>query len=121
MFGLLNVGRVIGALFATTAVMLGAYAAHAITDPLAAMAVDKAANYQLIHAIALIVATFLQGRIALISRLCFTVGMVLFCGSIEVKYLLHLNDLSKFAPTGGVLLMVAWLALGLCGATKYPK
>ena len=117
----LNYWRLTGAFFAATAVMLGAYAAHAVQDPSVATTIERAANYQLIHAFALIVATLFGGRIALISRSCFAAGIVLFCGSIECKYLLHLNDLGKLAPTGGILLMIAWLTLGLCTVTKYSR
>jgi uncharacterized membrane protein YgdD (TMEM256/DUF423 family) len=121
MFKELNYWRLAGALFAVTAVVLDAYAAHGIDDPNIKMTIERAANYQLIHAFALIVASLFQGRLAWISCRCFAVGIVLFCGSIECKYLLHFNDLGKLAPTGGILLMVAWLTLGLCTVAKYPR
>jgi uncharacterized membrane protein YgdD (TMEM256/DUF423 family) len=45
-------------------------------------------------------------------------GIVLFCGSIELKYLFSLNQATVVAPTGGVALMLGWLMLGVSALTR---
>lgn len=93
------------------AVALGATAAHALSDPQAALAVERAANYQLIHSVVLLVATCIPGRAAAWARWLLLLGIMLFCGAIYAKYLLHIIPAAKLAPTGGVLLMAGWLTL----------
>ena len=108
----------IAALLGLTAVALGAVAAHAVADPQAAQALERASLYQLIHAVVLLYATGLSGKWALLARSMLLVGIVLFCGSIEVKYLLSLPQVVVVAPTGGVALMLGWLMLGVCALTR---
>jgi uncharacterized membrane protein YgdD (TMEM256/DUF423 family) len=45
-------------------------------------------------------------------------GIVLFCGSIELKYLLSITQAAAVAPTGGVALMLGWLMLGISALTR---
>ncbi len=106
-----NLWRSAAGLLGMSAVALGATAAHALNDPQAALAVERAANYQLIHAIVLLVTTFMSGRAATLARWLFLLGILLFCGAIYAKYLLHVVAAAKLAPTGGILLMAGWLTL----------
>ncbi|MDO8695452.1 MAG: DUF423 domain-containing protein [Sheuella sp.] len=103
--------RIVAGLLGLTAVMIGAAAAHALHDTQAISAVERASNYQLAHAIVLMVACLIPGRAAQLSRWCFVAGILLFSGSIYAKYLLDLAGATKFAPTGGILLMLGWLSL----------
>lgn len=103
----------IASLLGLLAVGIGAIASHALTDPKAVAALEKAALYQLIHAVVLLYASQLKGRVAQVCRWLFLFGIVLFSGSIELKYLFALNAATVVAPTGGVCLMLAWIALGL--------
>lgn len=103
--------RFAAGLLGLSAVMIGAIAAHALSDPQAVISVERAANYQLIHAVLLAVTTVLTGRIAGLSRWCLLSGMFFFSGSIYAKYGFGLVDATKIAPTGGVLLMLGWLSL----------
>jgi uncharacterized membrane protein YgdD (TMEM256/DUF423 family) len=100
----------LGAVFGLLAVIAGAMAAHAISDPHAAAMVEKAALYALLHA-GLLVVWSGTGVLALVIRLTMTGGIVLFSGSIIGKYVFDLYALSALAPTGGVLLMVGWALL----------
>lgn len=109
---------VIAALFGLTAVALGAVAAHAVADAQAAQALERASLYQLIHALVLLYATGLSGKAALLARALFVVGMVLFCGSIELKYLFSVPQAAAFAPAGGIALMLGWLMLGVSALTR---
>ena len=106
-----DVWRILAGLMGLTAVMIGAVAAHALQGQQAIIAVERASTYQLTHAVILMVATLISGRAAQWSRWCFLAGILLFSGSIYAKYFFDLADATKFAPTGGVLLMLGWLSL----------
>ena len=103
----------VAALLGLMGVALGAIAAHALADPKAIAAIEKAAIYQLIHALVLIMSTLLAGTIVQWSRVFFLIGIFLFCGSIELKYLLNLPHVTVVAPTGGICLMLGWVLLGI--------
>ena len=103
----------IAAFLGVIAVAMGAVAAHALTDPKAIAAIEKAAIYQLIHALVLIMSTLLSGTIVQWSRVFFLIGIFLLCGSIELKYLLNLQHVTVVAPTGGICLMLGWVLLGI--------
>jgi len=105
----------VAALMGLLAVALGAIASHALAEAKAISAIEKAALYQLIHTLALLFALQLNGRAAQWSRWFFFIGIVLFCGSIELKYLFDLPGATVVAPTGGVGLMLGWVMLGIAG------
>jgi hypothetical protein len=109
---------VTAALLGLTAVALGAIAAHTVAEAQAAQALERASLYQLIHALALLYATGLPGKAALLARGLLLIGIVLFCGSIELKYLFSLPQATAVAPTGGVALMLGWLMLGVSALTR---
>ena len=109
---------VTAALLGLTAVALGAIAAHAIAEAQAAQALERASLYQLIHALAILYATGLPGKAALLARSLLLIGIVLFCGSIELKYLFSLTQATAVAPAGGVALMLGWLMLGVSALTQ---
>lgn len=106
------------ALLGLTAIALGAFAAHAVTEVQAAQALERASLYQLIHALVLLYATGLPGKAALLARSLLLAGIVLFCGSIELKYLFSMPQATAVAPTGGVALMLGWLMLGVSALTR---
>ena len=110
--------RFIAALLGLSAVALAAVAAHAIADPKAAQAVERAALMQLIHAVLLLYATSLSGLFPSLARWFTLAGVTLFCGGIYAKYLLGILAASTVAPAGGIALMLGWLMLGLASLTK---
>lgn len=101
------------ALLGLIAVGIGAIAAHAVADPRAVAALEKAALYQLIHAVVLLFASQLTGRLAQLSRWLMLIGIILFCGSIELKYLFAVQNATIVAPSGGISLMLGWVTLGV--------
>lgn len=109
--------RVVAGLLGLTAVALGAVAAHALADPHASAAVERAATYQLIHAVVLWLATLCGGWPGRCARWALLAGMALFCGAIYAKYLLGFGSAVSVAPTGGIALMIGWLMLALSGLT----
>ena len=109
---------IIASLFGATAVATAAYAAHGIPDPTALRIVSSGVQMQGWHALALL-ATALWvpkgGWVAHAAGVAFTLGLILFCGSM---YALGLAAMSSglLAPTGGFLLMIGWLLLGASAA-----
>lgn len=103
------------------AVGLGAIASHVVIDSKAVSAIEKAALYQLIHAVVLLFASQMHGQLAKISRWLLLIGIVLFCGSIELKYLFDISKATIVAPSGGICLMLGWLILGAAGMKQKVK
>ena len=102
------------------AVAMAAVAAHALPqrlDPRSLAAVRSAIDMQAWHAIALVLTGLwllrLDGPAAVAATLAgaaFTLGVLLFCGTIYAGDLAGVH-LGAAAPIGGILLMVGWLML----------
>ena len=91
------------------AVVMGAVAAHAITDTHAAAMAEKASLYQLIHAVMLV---YLSDKPQYrVTQVLFLAGTVLFCGALDLKAMTGCAWATRPAPFGGVSLMLGWLAL----------
>ncbi|KAI4597668.1 hypothetical protein KJ359_004372 [Pestalotiopsis sp. 9143b] len=118
----------LGAFYGGTAVMLGAFGAHGlkktINDPQRLQNWNTAAQYQLIHSVATLVATrgLRHGRGA---GALFVGGMTLFSGSL---YLLTLDPqkyrkMGPVTPVGGLALIAGWaaLAIGALAGPRVPK
>lgn len=105
---------VLGSLAGLGAVAMAAFAAHGIADPTAQRIVGSGVQMQGWHALALLATALWAprgGRLAHAAGAAFTLGLILFCGSV---YALGLAAMSWgfLAPTGGLLLMLGWLLLG---------
>jgi uncharacterized membrane protein YgdD (TMEM256/DUF423 family) len=114
----------LGAVFGGSAVVLGAFGAHALRARLAETALQTwqtAVTYQFTHALALLVVGLwlrfiVPGGIGAARSLdfagvAFAVGVVLFSGSL---YLLALGGprwLGPVTPLGGIAFIAGWLAL----------
>ncbi|MBG4271876.1 DUF423 domain-containing protein [Pseudomonas aeruginosa] len=114
----------LAAFFGFTGVALGAFAAHGLKKQLSAeyLAVfQTGVHYQLIHALALfgvaLLATRLDGRLdgRLVSAAggLFTLGILLFSGSLYLLALSGVGKLGIVTPFGGVSFLAGWLCLGL--------
>lgn len=112
--------------FALTAVILGAFGAHAlktILTPDKLLSFETGVRYQLIHALALIMLALyhqqnasnlnLYKGIGFVAHF-FIVGSFLFCGSIYGLAYLSLTDskwsmvLGPITPLGGLSFMLGW-------------
>jgi uncharacterized membrane protein YgdD (TMEM256/DUF423 family) len=100
-----------------SAVLLGAFGAHALRGTLDAQAVElwhTAVNYHMWHALALTLAVvFGRGRSAAVARFAFAFGIVLFSGSLYALALGAPRWTGIVTPFGGVAFIVGWIALGL--------
>ena len=97
------------------AIVMGAIAAHTIADIQMAALAEKASLYQLIHAVLLLWFADRQGRFFGWARYLFLIGIVLFCGTLYIKALTGWALVTKFAPTGGMSFMAAWLMVAIAG------
>lgn len=104
-----------------SAVVLGAFGAHALRDVLDARGSElwhTAVQYHFWHALALGLAVFLGGRGARWAALAFALGIVLFSGSLYALALGAPRWCGAITPLGGVAFIVGWIALGLAARPR---
>jgi uncharacterized membrane protein YgdD (TMEM256/DUF423 family) len=112
---------VTGAVLLALAVVFGAFGAHALREQLTASAMltvyEKAVFYHFIHALGLLLVSFLPrtGTFSdfATSLVCglLLAGVVLFSGSLYVMALTGVRALGAITPLGGLAFIAAWLAL----------
>jgi uncharacterized membrane protein YgdD (TMEM256/DUF423 family) len=123
------VNRSIGiaaAAFGATAVMLGAFGAHALRghiDDAALQIWHTAVEYQFWHALALLALATLappSPRAARLAALSFSVGIALFSGSLYALALGAPRWIGAITPCGGAAFIAGWILLGCacCGAAR---
>jgi uncharacterized membrane protein YgdD (TMEM256/DUF423 family) len=99
-----------------SAVMFGAFGAHALRNVLDAAHHElwhTAVEYHFWHALALVlVVAFGQGNASRVAIWSLGLGIVLFSGSLYGLALGAPRWLGIVTPFGGVAFMVGWLALG---------
>jgi uncharacterized membrane protein YgdD (TMEM256/DUF423 family) len=108
----------IGAVSGFLGVALGAFGAHGLpkdTPPQALEWWKTAAQYHLIHALALLLAglTSLHGPRVDLAGWCFLAGTLIFSGTLYAMTLGAPRILGAVTPIGGVLLLAGWVALAL--------
>jgi uncharacterized membrane protein YgdD (TMEM256/DUF423 family) len=109
----------LGALNALMSVVAGAYGRHGALDPGGREMFAIAVQYQMAHALALLAVAWLAARdsgarllsVANFAGAAFTLGILLFSGSLFWFGLYGLVPVEGAAPTGGFLMMAGWLAL----------
>jgi uncharacterized membrane protein YgdD (TMEM256/DUF423 family) len=111
--------------FGFTGVAAGAFGAHALRARLAPdlLAVfETAARYQMYHALALLAAALLAARFpsrrARVAGWLFTVGIVVFSGSLYLLALTGVRVLGAVTPLGGLCFLAGWIALGLAAGAS---
>lgn len=99
-----------------SAVLLGAFGAHALKgllDPKALELWHTAVDYHVWHALALGLAMGLgQGRSGRVSMAGFGIGIVLFSGSLYALALGAPRWTGIITPFGGLAFIIGWIALG---------
>lgn len=109
-----------GAAFALLAVIAGAFAAHglkAVLDAPQLALFETGARYQMYHSLALLFIGVLallphfSPRLLTLAACAFTLGIVLFSGSLYLLALSGLRWLGAITPLGAVSFLVGWLAL----------
>ncbi|VVC24879.1 Protein of unknown function DUF423 [Cinara cedri] len=109
----INLFRLAG-LFGASAVILGAYGAHVVAhkaSPEEARNFETANRYHFFHTFALFGVPFC--RFPKITGALFVSGIILFCGTCYYNGLTADKSFNKYTPTGGMLLIAAWLSMVL--------
>jgi uncharacterized membrane protein YgdD (TMEM256/DUF423 family) len=99
-----------------SAVMLGAFGAHAlrsVLDPAGRELWHTASQYHFWHALALVAVCLApDGRGRRIASGAFAIGVVLFSGSLYAMALGAPRWCGAITPIGGIAFIVGWIALG---------
>ncbi|MDW7613602.1 DUF423 domain-containing protein [Peribacillus simplex] len=116
---------ILGALNAFIAVALGAFGAHGLEGKIPDKYLEiwkTAVQYQMFHAVGLLVLGLLAGKISspLISwsGWLMLIGIILFSGSLFVLSVTQIKVLGAVTPLGGVSFLVAWVLMAIA-AYKY--
>ena len=111
---------VLGALFGALGVGLGAFGAHGLKDRVEESSIaiwQTAASYQMWHALALLVVAWVVSEgtstAARVSGIAFTVGILVFSGSLYVLVLSGQKWLGAVTPLGGLAFIVGWISLAM--------
>jgi uncharacterized membrane protein YgdD (TMEM256/DUF423 family) len=105
-------------IFAATAVIFGAFGAHALKNVLSESSLKSfqtGVQYQMYHAFALfgtgILQQFVDNRALKWSGYLFTTGILCFSGSLYIMTLFGLRWLGPITPIGGIFFIMGWLCL----------
>ncbi|WP_040976333.1 DUF423 domain-containing protein [Necropsobacter massiliensis] len=117
-----NKWLLIAALSGAFSVAFGAFAAHGLANVLPAQAldwIDTALQYQWVHSLALMAVALLQlchpkfaaARLTDVIAAFWTLGMLLFCGSLYALAFGAARFMAWLTPLGGLLFLLGWLLL----------
>lgn len=118
-----------GAIFAALAVVFGAFGAHALKAIMPADQItifETGVRYQMYHSFALLFAGVIHSaypvKIVRNASLMFTIGILLFSGSLYTMALLSIKGVGIgpvgiITPVGGLFFIIGWLFL-LIGILK---
>lgn len=117
----MNVFGVLAGIFGAMGVAAGAFGAHALAsrvEPRMLEIFETAARYQMYHALALLAVAWVwqstsHSTTAQVAGWAFTVGIVLFCGSLYAMVFSGVRVLGAITPLGGVGFIVGWIALAV--------
>ena len=110
-----------GALFGAAAVILGAFGAHALRGMLAPQQLgwwQTAVQYQMAHALALLLIAALGPPRARLAAALMSVGILIFSGTLYLMALGFPHWLGAITPLGGLLLIAGWLTLAWSALTQ---
>lgn len=106
-------------------VLFGAWVAHGGQSlPIALQErLSTALQYQFIHTLALLLTIVLfklnRNFVLALSAISYTLGIVLFSGSLYIKTFFDIAIIGKLAPFGGLSFALAWLLLGFAGSKMF--
>lgn len=110
---------ILGSVFGGIAVMIGAFGAHALKKTLESSGrletFETAVKYQFYHALALVLLGILMFNLKhhffSYAGYSFTLGIVVFSGSLYALSLSGITKLGMITPIGGLLFIVGWFFL----------
>ena len=134
---------ILGAVLAGLSVVLGAFGAHGLEGSLQTLYAGQrrnmtgfdvpasfkyaqdfvtASRYQMSHGLGLILLGLIAGAnptpCQRIAAWCFSLGIVLFSGSLYLLAVTGLTRLGMVAPIGGSLLIAGWVAFAIGAARR---
>ncbi|MGQ4877770.1 DUF423 domain-containing protein [Billgrantia sp. LNSP4103-1] len=108
-------------------VAMGAFGAHGLAElvpPASLRAFETGVRYQAWHTLACLVILVWRQQLPLAGQRlvlwCWTLGIVLFSGSLYLLVLTGWLVLGPVTPIGGLMLLVGWLALAVCALRARP-
>ncbi|MEM8961294.1 MAG: DUF423 domain-containing protein [Acidobacteriota bacterium] len=107
----------LGSFLAALGVALGAFGAHALEGQVTETRLgtwETAVLYHLLHALALVALGAMAARLGRTAgkiAILFTIGIVLFSGSLYVLVLSDIGVLGAITPFGGTAFIAAWIWL----------
>lgn len=112
---------VLGSLNAFMSVALGAFGAHGLkykVPPELLVTWEKAVDYQMYHALALLVIAICiklwpDVRRVRTAGFLLLMGIILFSGSLYALVLTEIRPLGMITPVGGIAFLWGWLLLAL--------
>ncbi len=102
--------------FGFTGVVLGAFATHALSGKLSPHSLEifhTATHYQLIHAVALIAVIRNQGKWTHRTCCFWSLGILIFSGSLYALALTDIKILGAITPIGGVFFLLGWISVAI--------
>ena len=112
---MLKTGLLLGSFFALLTIVLGAFGAHALKDQLneyGKTIYEKAVLYQMFHSLGILFVAILNQYIDSVNFVSsiwlFSIGIVLFSGSLYILAITQIKWLGAITPIGGVLFIVGW-------------
>jgi uncharacterized membrane protein YgdD (TMEM256/DUF423 family) len=110
----------VAAFFGFLAVALGAFGAHWLRPRLGMGGLDvwrTAVLYHLVHSVAMFGVALAGKRISKGRVVCvlWSIGIVLFAGSLYLLALTGVGKLGAITPFGGALFLTGWGMLVVCG------
>lgn len=119
-------GLVLGSLFGMCGVILGAFGAHLLETALATRNTtavwETAVDYHMWHALALVLCALVprSGLGLRIAVSLFTIGILLFSGSLYWLALDGPSWLGPITPLGGLSLIAGWATLAIVFCRSNP-
>ena len=115
---MLKTGLLLGSFFALLTVVVGAFGAHALKEQLSEYGksiYEKGVFYQMFHSLSILLIAIVNQYVEVVdyslSIWCFTVGIILFSGSLYILALTQIKWLGAITPIGGVMFILGWFLL----------
>lgn len=110
---------IVGVINGFLAVALGAFGAHGLEGKISDQALktwEKAVQYQMFHTVSILFTALAMIKIQATSLAwsgwLFTIGIILFSGSLYVYSTTGIRSLAMITPFGGVFFLIGWIVLG---------
>ncbi|MGQ9863212.1 MAG: DUF423 domain-containing protein [Bacteroidia bacterium] len=108
--------KFIGYLLGGVGVIMASLGAHIYPAP----AFTQAAYMQILHSLLLLYLTHQKKLTDRIASYLILLGILLFCGTIYVKYVFALPGFTRWAPFGGMAWIMGWI-LAAGGNLQFSK